>query len=262
MELLNIIDPIQFRTFLLVLMRISIVLFMFPIFSSNMLPAQLKAGLALILSLVFYTVVPVDLDRFPVDVISTGLLIGMEALVGMTLGLTVRIFFASVQLAGQVIGFQIGFAMINVLDPQTGANVSIMDQIGYWLCLVIFLMVDGHHMILSALIRSFELVPLGGAVLHKASLAKMMQYAADLFVLAIKIGAPVIAALLFVTVGFGLIAKFSPQMNVMIVAFPLKIAVGLFLFGFTMEIISICTREYVGGLKQSLLYLLYYSSGG
>ncbi len=262
MEMLNIIDPVQFRTFLLVLMRISIVLFMFPIFSSNILPSTLKTSLALVLSLLFYTVVPVDLDRFPMDVISTGLLIGMEAILGLTMGLCIRIFFASVQLAGQVIGFQIGFAMINVLDPQTGSNVSLMDQIGYWVCVVIFMLLDGHHMVISALIRSFELVPMGGAVLHNASLARMMELVADLFTLSIKIGAPVIAALLFVSVGFGLVSKFSPQMNVMIMAFPLKIAVGLALFGFTLQIIAICTREYVGGLKQLLLYLLYFSSGG
>ncbi|MCG8566843.1 MAG: flagellar biosynthetic protein FliR [Desulfobacterales bacterium] len=262
MEMLNIIDPVQFRTFLLVLMRISIVLFMFPIFSSNIFPSTLKVGLALVLSLAFYSVVPVDLDRFPLDAVSTGVLIVMEAIVGLTLGLTVRVFLASVQLAGQVIGFQLGFAMINVLDPMSGANVSILDQIGYWVCVVIFLLLDGHHMILSALIQSFDLVPLGGGMLHTAALTRMMELVANLFTVAIKIGAPVIAALLFVTVGFGLISKFSPQMNVMIVAMPLKVAVGLALFGLTLDIIALITRDYVGGLKQLLLYLLFYLAGG
>lgn len=262
MEILNVIDPVRFRTYMLVLMRVSIFLYLFPIFSSNAFPAQLKVGFAMVFSLLFYTVVEVDLSRFPLDAVSTGILIAMEMLVGMTLGLCLRIFFGSIQLAGQVIGFQMGFAMINVIDPQTGSNVSIMDQIGYWVCLVVFLAFDGHHMVIAALVDSFELVPVGYFMFQEAIFTKVLEVSAGLFLLAVKIGAPVIAALLFVTAGFGLVAKFSPQMNVMIVAFPLKIVAGLFLFGLTLEIIAIITRDYVGELKKLLLYLLFFMGGG
>ena len=262
MDILNIIDPIQFRTYMLVLLRVSIFLLMFPIFSSAVFPATLKMGLAMVISLLFYSVVPVDLTRFPLDAISTGLLILAETMVGLTLGLCLRIFFGSVQLAGQVIGFQMGFAMINVVDPQSGANVSIMDQLGYWVCVVVFLMLNGHHIIISALINSFELVPVGVFVMQKILMVKLLDLAGGLFLLAVKIGAPVIAALFFVSVGFGLVSKFAPQMNVMIVAFPLKIVAGLFLFGLTLEIIVVVTREYVEGFKKLLMALLFYAGGG
>jgi len=262
MEILNIIDPVQIRTYLLVLLRVSIFLFMFPIFSSPVFPATLKIGFAMVMSLLFYSVVPVDLTRFPLDAISTGLLVLAELMVGLALGLCLRIFFGSVQLAGQVIGFQMGFAMINVVDPQSGANVSIMDQIGYWVCVVVFLIINGHHVIISALINSFELVPIGVFVMQKILLLKLLDLAGVLFVVAIKIGAPVITALFFVSVGFGLVSKFAPQMNVMIVAFPLKIVVGLFLFGLTLEVIVIVTREYVEGFKKLLMVLLFYAGGG
>lgn len=262
MDILNIIDPVQLRTYMLVLLRVSIFLLMFPIFSSAVFPATLKMGLAMVISLLFYSVVPVDLTRFPLDAISTGLLILAEAMVGLTLGLCLRIFFGSVQLAGQVIGFQMGFAMINVVDPQSGANVSIMDQLGYWVCVVVFLMLNGHHIIISALINSFELVPVGVFVMQKILMVKLLDLAGGLFLLAIKIGAPVIAALFFVSVGFGLVSKFAPQMNVMIVAFPLKIVTGLFLFGLTLEIIVLVTREYVDGFKRLLMTLLFYAGGG
>ena len=262
MDILNVIDPIQFRTYMLVLLRVSIMIFMFPIFSSNVFPATLKIGFALVLSLLFYSVVQVDLTRFPLDVLSTGLLVMTEAMIGLTLGLCLRIFFGSVQLAGQVIGFQMGFAMINVVDPQSGANVSIMDQLGYWVCVVVFLLLNGHHIIISALVDSFELVPVGVFMMQKVLLAKILDLAGGLFLIAIKIGAPVIVTLAFVSVGFGLVSKFSPQMNVMIVAFPLKIVAGLFLFGLTLEIIVIVTREYVVGFKKLLLYLLFFIGGG
>ena len=262
MEILNIIDPVRFKTYMMVLMRISILLVMFPIFSSNVFPALVKTGLAMVLSLVLYTVVPVDLDRFPPDTVSTGLMIGAEALIGLILGLILRIFLGAIQLAGQIIGFQMGFAMINVVDPQTGANVSIMDQLGYWVAVVIFLVLNGHHVMISALADSFELVPVGYLMMPPAIMAKMMALMAHLFLLAIKIGAPVIAALMFVSAGFGLVAKFSPQMNVMIVAFPLKIVVGLFLFGLSLDIIAIIIRDFIPEFKKILLYLLYFMGGG
>ncbi len=98
---------------------------------------------------------------------------------------------------------------------------------------------------------------------HKTdALCQLLDLAGGLFLLAIKIGAPVIAALFFVSVGFGLVSKFAPQMNVMIVAFPLKIVAGLFLFGLTLEIIVLVTREYVDGFKRLLMTLLFYAGGG
>ena len=93
-------------------------------------------------------------------------------------------------------------------------------------------------------------------------MVKLLDLAGGLFLVAIKIGAPVMAALFFVSVGFGLVSKFAPQMNVMIVAFPLKIVVGLFLFGLTLEIIVILTREYVVGFQKLLMALLFFVGGG
>jgi flagellar biosynthetic protein FliR len=261
-ELLDLIDPIRFRTFMLVLARVSVFLFLFPIFSSSAFPNQLKIGLALVLALLFYTVVPVDPARFPRDIPTFGLMLGAEILVGFTLGLCLRIFFAGVQMAGELIGFQVGFSMINVMDPQSGENVSIMDQIGYWVCLIIFLVLNGHHIIIMSMIDSFELVPVGGFVMHAAIPPRVMDVAAGLFVDAVKISAPVIAVLTFVNTGFGLVAKFSPQTNVMIVAFPVKIVVGLIFFAMTLPIIAIVTRDYIEPCRKLFLALLFYMGGG
>ncbi|THB80042.1 MAG: flagellar biosynthetic protein FliR [Desulfobacteraceae bacterium] len=262
MEILNVIDPVIFRTYMLVLIRISIVLFMFPIFSSRVFPNMVKAALAMVVSLLLYTVVNIDLSRFPLTAASTGLLIVAEVMIGLTLGMCLRFFFASVQLAGQIVGFQMGFAMINVVDPQTGSNVSIMDQLGYWVCVVLFLSLNGHHIMFIAMIESFKLVPIGGFIFHNAIVTSMIGLGTELFLIALKIGAPVIVSLAFVSVGFGLVSKFSPQMNVMIVAFPLKIIAGLMLFGLTLQIILIITTDYVQGFKKLLLTLLYFAGGG
>ncbi len=262
MEILNIIEPERFRAYILVFMRVVIVLFMFPIFSTKIFPMLTKIAFALVLSLLLYSVVEVDISRFPMNVIDTGRLIIMELMTGLTLGLCVRLFFAIIQFAGQIVGFQMGFAMINVVDPQTGSNVSIMDQLGYWVCVLVFLTLNGHHVMFLSMIDSFSVVPIGFFMLQKIMVVKMLSLGADVFMLGIKIGAPIIAALLLTSSAFGLVARFSPQMNVMIVAFPLKILVGLLFFGFLLEIVIVFTREYIGGLKGVLMGFLYYAGGG
>ena len=262
MEILNLFNPDEFKVYLLVLARISVVLFMIPIFSTTMFPALAKAGLAMIMSMLLYSVVGIDSSFFPDTAIETGLLLISEAMIGLVLGLCIRLFFGSVQLAGQVIGFQMGFSMINVVDPQSGANISIMEQIGYWVAILIFLALNGHHIIIISLIESFTLIKPGFFIFQKVMLVKILELGSILFLLSIKIGAPVMAALLFTSAAFGLTAKFSPQMNVMIVAFPLKIFVGLLLFGFSLQVIAVVTKDYIIDLKKLLLSLLLWGGGG
>ncbi len=261
MEILNIIEPERFRIYLLVLIRVVIVLFMIPIFSTKLFPTIVKAAFAMVLSLLIYSVVDIDISRFPMNVIDTGRLIIMELMIGLTLGLCLRLFLAVVQFAGQVIGFQMGFAMINVVDPQTGSNVSIMDQLGYWVCVLVFLCMNGHHIMFLAMIDSFSVVPVGFFILQKVMMTKMLSLGSDVFLLGIKMAAPIMAALVLTSTAFGLIARFSPQMNVMIVAFPLKILVGLLFFGFMLEIIIVFTRGYVTNLNELLMGFLFYAGG-
>ncbi len=262
MEILNIIEPERLRAYLLVLMRVTLVLFMFPIFSTKIFPMLTKVAFAMVLSLLIYTVVEVDISRFPMNIIDTARLIIMELMIGLTLGLCIRLFFAIVQFAGQIIGFQMGFAMINVVDPQTGSNVSIMDQLGYWVCILVFLTMNGHHLMFLSLIDSFSVVPIGFFMLQKVMMVKMLSLGSDVFIMGIKIGAPIIAVLVLTSSAFGLIARFSPQMNVMIVAFPLKILVGLVFFGLLLEILIVFTRDYIEGLKELLMGFLFYAGGG
>ncbi|MBF0201799.1 MAG: flagellar biosynthetic protein FliR [Desulfamplus sp.] len=262
MPILNLYNLEEFKLYLLVLARFSTVLFMMPIFGSKMLPDMLKAALAMVLSLLFYSVVDIEPSLLPDTVLETVLLVIFEVMMGIMMGTCIRLFFGAVQLAGQIIGFQMGFSMINVVDPQSGANVSIMEQIGYWTCLLVFIILNGHHIILLCVIESFTLVPPGGFVLQREMVDTLLAQGSRLFILSIKIGAPIIASLLFTSVAFGLIGKFAPQMNIMIVAFPMKIVVGLVLFGLALEVVKIMTREYVSGLKSLLMSLFFWAGGG
>ena len=262
MESLTILNPDEFRSFLLIFMRVSVVLFLIPIFGNPMLPNLAKAGFSLIVTFLLFSVLKVDPALFPGNGVETGMMIFCEVMVGVTLGLSVRIFLAGIQMAGELIGFQMGFSMISVIDPQSGSNVSIIDQIGYWVVLVIFLLLDGHHIIFSALADSFRIAPPGLFMLKAGLLKQMIHLTAEMFVVGIKITAPCLASLLFVDVAFGIMAKFAPTMNVMMVAFPIKIATGLLIFAFSLKIILLITRGYLSHFYEQLASLLVLIAGG
>lgn len=261
MELL-FFPPDQFRVFLMVLVRISVILFLFPILGSTVFPTMAKAGLALVFAIILYPVVPVDPSLFPEKIANAGVMLVSELIVGMMLGLSVRIFFGAVQMAGQVIGFQMGFSMINVVDPMSGGQVSIMEQLGHWVVLVIFLLLNGHLIMISAVVESFGIINIGTLSIPGDFFNSVMNMVTEMFILGIKIGAPAIAALLFTSTAFGITAKFAPQMNVLIVAFPLKIAMGLVFFGSALNIILLAAKGFVGKFHPLLSGMMKLMGGG
>jgi flagellar biosynthetic protein FliR len=260
MDILNI-SPQQLQIFILVLIRVSVVLFLFPIFESAVIPAVIKAGLSLVVALLLVPAVAVAPARFPPTVLETGMLLVSELFIGMLLGLTVRLFLAGVQFAGQIIGFQMGFSIINVFDPQSGGQVSIIDQVSYWMVLLIFLILNGHHVLILALSESFRILAPGALVLKRGLLTMLIGLSSQMFVLGIKMAAPAIAALLFTDAAFGLSAKFAPQMNILIAAFPLKIVVGLIFFGLALDIAAMLTRDWVAQLPLMLKTVMAWLGG-
>jgi len=261
MELLNFSTD-QFKVFLLILIRISVVLYLFPVFSSNMIPGPVKAGLSMAMTLWLFPVVTVNSARFPGNIPDLLILAVSELFVGMVLSLAIRIFLSTVELAGGLIGFQMGFSIINVLDPQTGSQVDIIGQIGGLVVLTVFLALNGHHALIAGLVESFRVVEIGRLSLHNGLLFQVLSQVSDMFVLGVKMGAPAIVALLFTNAAFGIAAKFVPQMNILMAAFPVQIVVGLTFFGLLIPIMAIMTRTYLTQFPSIITSLLKWMGGG
>jgi flagellar biosynthetic protein FliR len=155
-----------------------------------------------------------------------------------------------------------GFSIINVLDPQTGSQVDIIGQIGSLVVLTIFLSLNGHHALIAGLVESFRIVEIGIISLSKGLLFLVFTQVADMFVIGVKMGAPAIIALLFTNAGFGIIAKFIPQMNILMAAFPVQIIVGLTFLGLLFPIMVIMTRTYLAQLSPLITSLLKLMGGG
>lgn len=254
-DLLGIPFP-ELKTFFLVLIRISIILFMLPIFNARVLPGLAKAGLAFIISLILLPVLRNSIGPFPETMFGIVHLVLAELIVGLILGLLVRTFFEAVRMMGHMVGFQTGFAITNVIDPHSGHRVSIFSNMAHFVALILFLLLNGHHILLSAIKESFEILPVGELDLKIGMLNKMIPILGSIFVIAVKIGAPAIVALLFTKVAFGLITRFIPQMNIMIVAFPVQIVVGLFFFGICLNFVLGYMGQYLEDLHPLLINVM------
>ena len=215
-------------TFLFIFVRIGIVFALLPLFGGESYPRRISATIVFFLSLVLLPVVPpAAVPAANLNVLTLIVLLLHELLVGLTLGLSVSIIFAGAQIAGEVIGFQMGFSIVNVVDPITGVDAPITSNLLYLLAFLIFLSLNGHHMLLKALVESFTVLPVQAGLPHQAFLAAVMSYLGQAFVIGVKVAAPVIGILLLVNVAFAIMSRAIPQMNVFMMAFPVTIAVGL-----------------------------------
>lgn len=249
-------DPATFFSFLLTLMRVSLVLFVMPFFGGAGIPVTVKGLLCLILSLALWPHLSFDGVLMPSSPWQLVLMFLGEVFIGITLALVVNFLFAAVQMGGQIMGFQMGFAMINVVDPLTGTSVVITSHFLYMTTLLVFLSLNGHLYLLQGLAESFALIPPGGLLIHPMLATTMLAAANNIFVLAIKIAAPVMGAIILVDLALALVGRAAPQLHVLILGFPLKIATGFFFMGLLFVTLSRYVERYIVDMSRTFHTLL------
>lgn len=245
----------QVQAAILVFIRIGAILIAAPLFGSRNVPFQLKAGLSLVLAMVIFPVAGFQ-EVYLTGIPSLVTAMMGEVLIGVIIGFTARLIFSAVQLAGQLIGFQMGFGIVNVIDPQTSTQFSIVAQFQNIMTLLIFLVLDAHYWFILAISSSFELIPPLGFCFTNSLMEAIVSLSCDMFVIAAKVAAPVIAVLLFTSVALGLIARTVPQMNIFIVGFPIKIAIGLLGVGFSLPLLSVMLRNLFQRMGEDIIVLM------
>jgi flagellar biosynthetic protein FliR len=246
----------QIILFLFVLVRVSAILFVVPFFDSRSVPTLLKVSLAVAVTWLLVPqleVTPPDLFKSPVR-LALGL--AAEVAIGLIIGLIVQLLFAGIQLAGQMAGFQMGFAIANVVDPASSMQIPMLSQFMNVFALLIFLSLNVHFYFIRALVDGFELIPLWGAHFEENLFHLVMKIATNAFVVAVQVGAPVMVALLLTSVALGLIARTVPQMQIFIVAMPLKILLGLLFLGLSLPFCTEFLKSAFGSLGQTIQVLI------
>lgn len=217
--------------FLLVLFRVSGVILLAPVFGSPMAPAPVKIFLSLLLAMLFFPLVGAKLE--PMDASMLALAVVWELAVGLLIGFAAAMLFAGVQFGGHLIDQELGLLQASMFDPMTSEQVSIIGQFKVFLATVVYLLIDGHHLLLRAVSDSFRAIPMlglrfsQGAALHLSD--TLMR---DVFRMAVEIAAPVLVTLFLLTIAMAFMARTAPELNLFSLGFPLRLAVGLAVLAF------------------------------
>jgi flagellar biosynthetic protein FliR len=246
----------QLQLFFLVFLRVGAIMMTIPVFESRSIPQLFKLALAFTASLALFPLLGLETVPISGSIIGLGIAAAGEILLGLVVGFSVKLIFAGIQLAGQMAGYQMGMAIANVMDPAESQQIPLLAQFNNLYALLIFLALNAHHWFIRALTHSYRLVPPFNARFDGALTEHLVQLAGKMFVIAIQVGAPIIATLLVTSVAFGLVARTVPQMNVFIVAMPLKIGVGLLFLGFSLPYFAAFLRKIFDGLGQHILTVL------
>jgi flagellar biosynthetic protein FliR len=228
----------QFETFLLVLVRVSVILIMLPIFSAAQVNSLVRFGLGLVVTIVVWSTVP---PMAPIDGLGPmTAAVFSQAFVGFVFGFVAFLVFVGIQFAGEVMDLEVGFSIVNVINPLTSQNVSVLGEFQLALGSLIYLISNAHHFLFQGLAGSFNLVPLPYVTISPALNTDVMAFYAQSFFLVFQIAGPIAVALFLTNVGLALMARVAPQLNIFAVGFPLQIMIGL-----TMMIISLPLLENV-----------------
>jgi flagellar biosynthetic protein FliR len=242
--------------FILVLVRCTGLFVIAPIFGRRNIPEYLKVGFSFFIALIiFNTQMPMKLDDISGVWGYTGIVL-KEFTVGLTIGYAGYLVFAAMYIAGQIIDMQIGFGVVNVLDPVSNTQVPITANFYYTITMLLFMAMDGHHLLIRAICQSYTIVPLNTANFNNNLMNDILSVFGNIFIIALKIAAPVIAAIFLVAIALGIITKTVPQLNIFIVGMPMKIAMGLILMVITIPGFNMLVKTMIKGVDSEMLKFL------
>jgi len=176
--------------------------------------------------------------------------------VGALLGFTINLVFTAVRYAGSIVGMQIGFAIVNSYDPMSNSQVSVISQLYYLLAVLLFFTTGAHQILVAAMFQSCIAVPPFASGDPVGGAWYLLREFGTVFSLGLKIAAPVVIVLLLVSASMGVIVKTVPQLNVLVVGFPIKIGVGLITVGLSLVYFRQVTTVVMSGMQFRLSELL------
>ncbi|MFZ7120945.1 MAG: flagellar biosynthetic protein FliR [Eubacteriaceae bacterium] len=217
---------ILLQKFILILVRITAFIVLCPAFSFKGLSNIFKVAFSICVTFVVYMYTP-DMEIIGESLVFT-LLVIKETLLGLTLGYVTKLLFSIMEIAGQLIDFQIGYSMASVYDPSIGNTASNYGKLYYWMSICIFFILDLHHQVILTIIESFDFIPLTLGTLSGINIESIVYIFGITFSTAFNIAAPMIIVILITDIVMGIIARTVPQINVLMLGMPMKSIVGFF----------------------------------
>ena len=230
-------------------LRLSAMMAVAPVFSAAGFNVRTRALFAVLIA----ALVAPSLPAPPVDNLlsGAGVLMGIREIgVGLVLGFIVQMAFGAAVFAGQAISMTMGLGFAMAVDPQNGVQVPVISQLYVILATLLFLALDGHLLLIAAVVESYQLIPIGVAGLPVSSLSAVVALGTMVFAGGILLALPALTALLLINVAFGIVTRTAPQLNIFAVGFPVTILAGLFIMFLVMPGFIEALTQLIGSSLQ------------
>lgn len=242
--------------FVVVLARVGGLVTFAPFWSHNAVTGRVRALIAAALALVLTPTVAPHLNTPPINLVELALVIAGELLIGCAFGLVAKLVFSALEVAAQVLGFQLGLSLAAAIDPATRAQTVALGTIAQMLGLMVLLAADGHHWLLRATVQSYATVAPGGFSASPRLAEVLLRLSANALAVGVALAAPAIVVLLAVEVLLGVMGRAAPRLELMVMSFPIKIAVGLWLIGSALYFLPGAIRGALDALRQGIIAAL------
>jgi len=247
---------LTFEYFLLILVRISCFIYIAPFFGMQNAPWRIKIGLSFFISLLLYQLVPRESLGYT-GIVGYSIIVLKEGITGLLIGFVANICNSIIVFSGKVIDMEIGLAMANIYDPTTKAQSGLTGTMYNYFIMMLLIATDMHHYILRALVDTYQIIPINGAVFDWQHLmGSMTMFVTDLMVIGFRIVLPVFACSMILSCILGIMAKVAPQMNMFAVGMQIKVLLGLGIMFLTIVLLPSISNFIFMEMKRMIVSVI------
>lgn len=236
-------------------LRVSAMMLAAPIFSSRNVTVRIRVFMAVLIAALISPLLPAAPSMDPLS--GLGVVLALrEVAIGLVMGFVMQLVFGAIVVAGQSIAMSMGLGFAMTVDPQNGVQVPVISQLNMVLATLLFLAIDGHLLLIAAVVESFSALPVASATAMDSTFAAVVALGSHLFASALLLALPTLTAILMINVAFGVITRAAPQLNIFAVGFPVTIIAGFLIMFLSLPSFMNALQTYLHmGLQQTLLVL-------
>lgn len=252
----------QLELFFLVLVRMSAMVFLFPILKNRNVSARLKVGFAFILSVVIFPHLKDTQIPYTPEVAHLILIVMKEVAVGIIIGFAGGLLFVFVDFGGEVINRNVGLSMMPMLNPETGENSTSLTQLIMFIFLIMFLLNNHHFFFIEVMAESYTYIPVMGLEWDAQKFSHVFTYmVSEALVTGLRLAAPVLVTTLLVLLGLAFMSRAMPNLNVWMVSMPVKIFIGILTLIYVFPMMYQLFDQYLASLQWNILTLMKIGGG-
>ena len=229
-----IVSVAQTQIFILALTRVLAILIKIPVLGGELIPDRVKIFLGVLVTMIILPWQPVPADEQALALLPFGFAIGEELIVGLLAGFAVEITFAALQVGGEMMGLVSGFFAAKMINPAFNTQGSPLTNFFYMVAITYFVILNGHHQMLIALKRSFEILPIQ-EMMTQFPVEELLRLTGGMITTGVQLSLPIVGALMLTNLTLGLLARVAPQIQVFFLGIPLKVGLGLLTLMITMS---------------------------